>query len=140
MITNDLTHFPLVISVFESAPTIEQQKAFFDEWAPWFEMQQKFATLRIYKNENALQRPDGSGQEIKQWMQNNLENIQQSVVAMANVLPETAENRRGSKSQLGIPNDNFIQVEEAVDWLLDHLAAADIHIDRQTVLNTIAKL
>ncbi len=28
MITNDLTHFPLVITVFDSALTIEQQKVF----------------------------------------------------------------------------------------------------------------
>ncbi|MFX5612456.1 hypothetical protein ABTD63_04420 [Acinetobacter baumannii] len=140
MITNDLTHFPLVITVFDSAPTIEQQKVFFTQWTSWFKKKQKFVTLRIYKNENALQRPDGSGQETKQWMENNRENIQQSVVAMANVLPETTENQRGSKSRLGIPNDNFTQIEEAMDWLFDHLALADINIDRQSVLNTIAKL
>ena len=118
MITNDLTHFPLVITVFDSAPTIEQQKVFFTQWTRWFKKKQKIVTLRIYKNEN----------------------IQQSVVAMANVLPETTENQRGSKSRLGIPNDNFTQIEEAMDWLFDHLALADINIDRQSVLNTIAKL
>ncbi|HAV5025349.1 TPA: hypothetical protein JIY97_00580 [Acinetobacter baumannii] len=140
MIKHDLTHFPLIISIIEDKPTLEEQKQFFQEWMKWFEKDEPFVTLRIYKNIGALVQPEGSREQSKNWFIENIELIRNKVIAMATVVPLDIEKRHQNKPNIGIQTEIFIDQKAAVEWLLSQLNYKHYGLNQQEIIKTLSQV
>lgn len=144
MIKHDLTHWPLVITALRGAPTLEDQQDLFSTMDAALDRGEFFATLRIYVDEDALARPQGSGQESKAWFQNNGERLKTLVLGMATVVPAhrvEERNKMNTQKMTGSPAMAFGDVAQAVDWLArDVFAPKGIQIDPAAINKAVAAL
>lgn len=123
MITHDLNHWPLIVTVLRGAPTADEQLAFLDQFSRWLDRGERFATLRIYADSDSLLRPQGNGQEAKEWFQSNAERIAGLVLGMARVLPAANLAEARPMPRLGVPAETFGALDTALSWLIDDILA-----------------
>lgn len=144
MIKHDLTHWPLVVTVLRGVPTLEDQQDLFSMMDAALDRGEFFATLRVYADEDALARPQGSGQESKAWFQNNGERLKSLVLGMATVMPANRveeRNKVGTQKMTGSPAMAFGDVAQAVDWLASEVfAPKGIQIDSAAINQAVTAL
>lgn len=119
MIVYHLDHWPLIVTVLRGAPTAQEQLDFFDHFNEWLDRGERFATLRVYADEASLTRPQGNGQEAKQWFLGNSERIANLVLGMARVLPPEKIAEARPMPKIGVPSKTFADTDTALSWLID---------------------
>lgn len=143
MIRHDLTHWPLVLSNMSGPMTLEEQLAFFAAWTGWLDRGERFATLRVFADVEALRRPEGGAKEAKAWLQTNAERVKAQVMSMATVVPVEAYNevsRMNAEKLFGVPAQTFARSDEAVAWIVRLLAEANIELKPDAVHERLGAL
>jgi hypothetical protein len=143
MIRNDLSLWPLVLSVSRGAPTLEDLRAFSADWDGWLDRGARFATLRVYADAAAHTHPEGGAKEKKRWFQAQGERVASLVVGMATVVPadilETVERMKTEKL-FGVPARSFAQVGPAVAWTGARLEEQGLTLDPVRASETLRRL
>jgi len=124
MFRHDLSAWPLVLTVADGAPTLEDLDGFSAAWTQWLDRGESFATLRVLTSEQARKHPPGGGKAREHWFQANGERLKQQVLGMATVAPAALvqqANRADSERLYGVPARSFDDLEQALAWLLPHL-------------------
>jgi len=120
MMRNDLTHWPLVLTVAIGQSSLREHEAFLAAWTSWLDRGEPFAVLRTFASQDALVHPDGGARMAKQWMQDNGERIRQTVAALVSVVPATEYERMRKmnvEKLFGVPGAVFSSSSEALAWL-----------------------
>lgn len=137
MIRNDLSHWPLVISVASGPTSLEELTSFTEDWGRWLTHGERFATLRIFADTESLVHPEGSAKKGKQWLQEQGEAIRQQVSGMATVVPasEYERMRKMNVEKLyGVPAATFADVPSALAWLDERVfTPQDIRFEQATI-------
>jgi len=120
MIRNDLSRWPLVISVASGAPTPDEHAVFLTEWTGRLDRGEPFAVLRQFTSAAALIHPEGGARRAKQWMEDNGVRIRRTVIALASVM-QADEYERMKKMNIekafGVPGGIFADADAALSWL-----------------------
>jgi len=120
IIHNDLTHWPLVISIARGTPTMEEVAQFQQAWSGWLARGEPFATLRLFLDSQTLEHPPGSAASVKQWLQIHALAIKERVMGMATIVPESElarVSKMNAEKLFGVPADSFSDVAVALTWL-----------------------
>lgn len=119
--TEDLSHWPLVIGCYRHAPDLAAYQAQLERWHGWLMQPTPFVWLRIYATPDALAQPEGSAALGKAWLAERRALFQRQVAAMATVvLPPQAYARLKNlqvQKAFGVPGQVHASVPEALDWL-----------------------
>jgi len=124
MIHHDLGHWPLVLTVAHGPVTRADYIGLLNEWNGWLDRGERFATLRVFADGEALAHPEGAARDARAWLQANAGRIRAQVVGMATSVPaEHLERmRRMNAEQLfGVPAQVFGDIDAALgflDWLI----------------------
>lgn len=120
-ITVSTAAWPVVLSTAWGTPTRAQHAAYLDEWRTWFARGERFAVLRHFADEASLAHPDGAARDTKRWLSGGAgDAIRRQVVAMVNVVPETALPGMVGMSiekVFGIPGMIGDDMDAALRWL-----------------------
>jgi len=141
MLHNDLSHWPLVISIARAMPTMAEVEQFQQAWSDWLARGEPFATLRLFLDRQALEHPPGSAASVKQWLQTHAPAIKEQVIGMATIVPESELARiskMNAEKLFGVPADSFSDTAAALDWLHERVYAPrgwvlDVAGVRQTI-------
>lgn len=120
MIHHELSQWPLVISVSAGLQTLEDMRAFTDDWNRWLDRGEPFASLRVFADADALVHPEGSAQSAKQWLQERGADIRSHMMGMASVVPadQYEKMRKMNVEKLfGVPASTFADADDALVWL-----------------------
>jgi hypothetical protein len=126
MITNDLSHWPLVLTESKGRVTLDEQILFLETWAGWLDRGEPFATFRIFADMQALERPDGGVKAAKTWLQKNAARIKRLVIGIATVIPEDGMKKHGkldAEKLFGVPARTFITANDGLVWIISLMAA-----------------
>jgi hypothetical protein len=141
MIHHDLSHWPLVVTVASGASSLEELRDFTREWSAWLGRGERFATLRVFVDSDALAHPEGSAQEVKQWFQASREAIREQVLGMATVVPPTELERvrkMNAEKLFGVPAVAEGDIAQAIRWLSERAFAPNgLALDVARVLETV---
>ena len=124
MIHHDLGHWPLVLTVAHGPVTRTDYIRLLDDWNRWLDRGERFATLRVFADGDALVHPEGAAQDAKAWLQANAGRLRAQVVGMATSVPaEHLERMRRMNAEklFGVPAQVFGDVDAALgflDWLI----------------------
>lgn len=143
MIRNDLSLWPLVLSVSRGVPTYEELQSFSAEWEGWLDRGERFATFRVYVDAAAHTHPAGGAREKKRWFQANGSRLKSLVIGMASVVPSDIldEVRRMNAEKLyGVPAQTFDQNNEAIEWIGGLLSETNSKFTPDAVNERIATL
>jgi len=144
VIHHDLSHWPLVITVASGPATLDDLRGFTQEWSSWLERGERFATLRVFADSDALAHPEGAAQEIKQWFKGAREAIREQVLGMATVVPsiELAHVRKMNAEKLfGVPATAEDDIAEAIRWLSARaFTPYDLVLDEASVKATVQRM
>lgn len=143
MIRHDLTQWPLVLSVMKGRSSLDEQLGFFRQWSDWLARGERFATLRVFCDGAALERPEGGGKEAKVWLQENGAAIRNHVAAMATVVPPEhleAVGRMNAEKLFGVPAQPFSALEPAIAWTLGHMPDVPVGLSGDSVRSTLWQL
>jgi hypothetical protein len=136
MIRHDLSHWPLVLTIARGAPTLGDQTLFLTEWSHWLDRNERFATVRLFLDADALAHPEGGAREAKTWLRENAVRIRHLVLGMATIVP-AAEFERMSRMDaeklFGTPAQIFREIDGALVWLDEVLRPNEIAIDLAAV-------
>jgi hypothetical protein len=120
MIHHELSQWPLVISVSSGLQTLESMHAFTDDWNRWLDRGERFASLRVFADADALVHPEGSAQSAKQWLQARGADIRRHMIGMASVVPadQYEKIRKMNVEKLfGVSASTFADADDALVWL-----------------------
>lgn len=120
MLKNDLSHWPLLITVASGPATQREYEGFFAQWAEWLQQGEPFATLRLFMDDDSLLHPPGSAQHAKQWLQHWGASIRESVTGMATVVPEALYpkvSKMNAEKLFGVPAQTFADIPASLAWL-----------------------
>jgi len=144
MIRHDLSHWPLVISLAQGAPSLAEIEAFHQQWNHWLARGEPFATLRVFMDAGAMAHPPGSSVLAKQWLQTHRQRIRQQVRGMVSVVPASEYprmSRMNAEKLFGIPAAMFSELPAALDWLHERVyMPGELACDRFTIMETLASL
>ncbi|MGG4603188.1 hypothetical protein ACLPHM_00195 [Paenalcaligenes sp. Me131] len=147
MLKNDLSHWPLVITVASGPASTEEYEAFFAQWAEWLQQDQRFATLRVFMDEGSLTHPEGSAQQSKLWLQQWGASIREKMMGMATVVPEAQYpklSKMNAEKLFGVPAQTFADTPASIAWLeqqvfQQHLPKSDTLMQTLTALQTAVR-
>jgi hypothetical protein len=143
MIRNDISLWPLVLSVSSGTPTYEQLQSFSAEWDGWLDCGERFATLRVYLDIESHTHPEGGAREKKRWYQANSDRVKSLVVGMASVLPAAILDevqRMDAEKLFGVPAQAFTQIDPAINWIGAHLSREGFIIARENASTKLRRL
>jgi hypothetical protein len=132
MITNDLSHWPLVLTESRGRVTLDEQILFLETWAGWLDRGEHFATFKIFADMQALERPDGGVNAAKTWLQENAERIKRLVIGVATVIPDRGMEEHGkfdAEKLFGVPARTFTTANDGLIWILSLMAARGFVLD-----------
>jgi hypothetical protein len=136
MIRHDLRHWPLVLTLARGAPTLGDQIAFLAEWSRWLDRNERFATLRLFFDADALAHPEGGAREAKTWLKENAERVRRLVLGLATIVPAGEFERMSridAEKLFGAPARVFRDIDGALAWLDGLLRPNEIAIDLAAV-------
>lgn len=134
MIQHDLTHWPLVITVSRGLMTNAEHVQFLADWTGWLDRGERFALLRVFADDGALQHPEGKAEHAKAakaWLKANSESIRSQIVGMATLVPPAhmeQASQMNAEKLFGVPAQAFGNADLAMDWLTDRLAVSDLPV------------
>lgn len=143
MIQNDLSLWPLVLSIARGVPTYEELRSFSTDWERWLDRGERFATLRIYMDAAAHTYPEGGAQEKKRWFQANGERLKSRVIAIASVVPAdilSKVQRIDAEKLFGVPVRTFAQIDPAIGWVGAHFAEQGLRVDPENIEAALKRL
>lgn len=120
MIRHDLTHWPLVLTVARGAMTPAEHRGLLAEWNRWLDRGERFATLRVFADGDALVRPDGAARDAGAWLQANAARMRAQVLGMATVVPAGqlgCVGRMKAAKLSGVPAEAFRNISPALNFL-----------------------
>lgn len=120
MMKHDLSCWPLVLSVSQGMPSLEDLQGYSTAWTEWLDRGERFATLRILLDSEAHEHPPGGARERKTWFSAHGDRLKAQVVGMATVAPADVVahmNRIKTDRLFGVPARAFDGVEDALAWL-----------------------
>jgi len=141
---HDLSHWPLVLSVEQGAPSLADVQALQQNWNHWLARGERFASLRVLCDVDTLTHPPGSAQSMKAWLQTSLAAIRAQVLGMATVVPASAlESLRKMNAEklFGVPAALFDNVPDALAWLQETVWQPQQHtVDTEAIVQTLEEL
>lgn len=143
MMRNDLTLWPLVVSVSRGVPTLQELQTHSADWEGWLDRGERFATLRLYADVAAHSYPDGGAKEKKRWFQANGARVKTLVVGMASVVPsEILEKvgRTNNENLFGVPVQAFADTVPAAQWIGALLQAQGLDVSLEKASATLKRL
>lgn len=144
MTHNDLTHWPLVITVAQGAPSLPETEAFIQDWNRWLARGEPFATLRVFVDAQALTQPPGSPQLVKQWLQEKNLDVRAQVKGMATVVPPSEYERlskMNAEKLFGVPAATFSDLAASLEWMRKRVyVPRGLRLDVEGVTATVQAL
>lgn len=124
--------WPLVIHEFAGIQTLAEHEQSLAVWNQHFSRNESFVVMRIFRDEDSLIHPDGAAKLTKAWLHEGAaQAIKKSVVAMMNIVPESAYERMKHMSVeavFGVPGGIFKNSQDAVEWFNQNFGAT-VHLD-----------
>lgn len=120
MMKHDLSCWPLVLSVSQGMPSLEDLQGYSAAWSAWLDSGEQFATLRILLDSEAHEHPPGGARERKTWFSAHGDRLKAQVIGMATVAPADVVqhmNKIKTDRLFGVPARAFDAVEDAFAWL-----------------------
>ncbi|HWV16936.1 MAG TPA: hypothetical protein VN030_16010 [Cellvibrio sp.] len=121
-------NWPIVIFDFQGPQTLAEHEKNLADWDKQFLFAKPFVAVRIFHDEYALMHPEGAGQVTKIWLRDGAaQSIKKSVLAMINIVPESAYERMKHMSVeavFGVPGGIFKSYHDAVKWFNSNIDTA----------------
>lgn len=120
-ITSDHSLWPLGIVMLEGRQSFEQHMQMVAIWDSWFSRGERFLTLRIHVDSDALEHAPGAAKATKKWIKDGAgEKMRKLVAAMAIVVPPSsfeATRHLSTEAVFGVPGGIFPGTDESLEWL-----------------------
>ena len=121
-------NWPVVIFNFHGPQTLAEHEQNLADWNTQFLREKSFVAIRIFHDEESLVHPEGVGQVTKAWLRDGAaQSIKTSVIAMLNVVPESAYDRMKHMSVeavFGVPGGIFKNYQDATEWFYENNTSA----------------
>lgn len=144
MIHNDLTHWPLVISVSQGISTLAETEAYIEEWNAWLARGEPFMALRVFVDAESLARQPGGPQLVKKWLQERNLEVRAQVKGMVAVVPPSEYerlNKMNTEKLFGVPAATFADLAAALEWLRKRVyVPRGIRLDTEGVTASVQAL
>jgi hypothetical protein len=117
----DDTHWPLCILILEGKQSLGQHMDILDVWNGWFARRERFISLRVHLDDDALDHAPGTGRASTEWLKAGAgKSIRELVAAMAIVTPPSSLHRfqhLSVQAVFGVPGTICSDVDNALRWV-----------------------
>jgi len=129
------SNWPIVIFEFDGQQNLAAHEKFLEDWNKQFARNESFVAMRLFHDDDSLVSAEGTAQMTKAWLQNGAaQSIKTSVLAMINIVPESAYERMKHMSVeavFGVPGGIFKRYDDAAQWFNQGIGlASNLHLDR----------
>ena len=126
--------WPVVIFEFKGVQTLPEHEQSLTEWNEQFARNKPFVAVRVFHDDDSLVHADGTAQLTKAWLRKGAaQSIKTSVVAMINIVPESAYEKMKHMSVeavFGVPGGIFKTCPDAAEWFNANIGSAvNIYLD-----------